>query len=158
MKDKNDMTQEERCIYLIRTMQKEMPQYRGIVIPEEGAEQKRLLRSLMNVRPPMPASSDFLAVQDMYLSEENAARGILDGAELAPVKGNSRICLWQGDITRLKTGAIVNAANRAPLGCFRPVTPVSTTSSIPVREFSCGLPAMRLWKLRAARSRPGVQS
>ena len=61
MKDKNDMTQEERCIYLIRTMQREMPQYRGIVIPEEGAEQKRLLRSLMNVRPPMPASSDFLA-------------------------------------------------------------------------------------------------
>ena len=120
MKDKNDMTQEERCIYLIRTMQKEMPQYRGIVIPEEGAEQKRLLRSLMNVRPPMPASSDFLAVQDMYLSEENAARGILDGADLAPVKGNSRICLWQGDITRLKTGAIVNAANRALLGCFRP--------------------------------------
>ena len=98
MKDKNDMTQEERCIYLIRTMQREMPQYRGIVIPEEGAEQKRLLRSLMNVRPPMPASSDFLAVQDMYLSEENAARGILDGADLAPVKGNSRICLWQGGL------------------------------------------------------------
>ena len=151
MKDKNDMTQEERCIYLIRTMQREMPQYRGIVIPEEGAEQKRLLRSLMNVRPPMPASSDFLAVQDMYLSEENAARGILDGADLAPVKENSRICLWQGDITRLKTGARCWAASG-------PATPVSTTSSIPVREFSCGLPAMRSWKLRAARSRPGVQS
>ncbi|MDE7206992.1 MAG: macro domain-containing protein, partial [Lachnospiraceae bacterium] len=31
-----------------------------------------------------------------------------------------RISLWQGDITRLKTGAIVNAANSQMLGCFVP--------------------------------------
>ena len=58
LKDKNDMTQEEPHIS-DPDHAEEMPQYRGIVIPEEGAEQKRLLRSLMNVRPPMPASSDF---------------------------------------------------------------------------------------------------
>ena len=45
------MTQEERRIYLIRTLQAELPQYLGIEIPTGEAEQKRLLRSLMNVRP-----------------------------------------------------------------------------------------------------------
>lgn len=120
MKNGSYKTQEERLRYLIRAMQKEMPQYRGIVFPEDSAGQKRLLRSLMNVRPPMPADPEFLAEQDLYLLEENAARGILEGADLAPVKANGRICLWQGDITRLKTGAIVNAANSALLGCFRP--------------------------------------
>ena len=120
MKNESYKTQEERLRYLIRAMQKEVPQYRGIVIPEDSAGQKQLLRSLMNVRPPMPADPEFLAEQDLYLSEEIAARGILEGADLAPVKENGRICLWQGDITRLKTGAIVNAANSALLGCFRP--------------------------------------
>ena len=87
MKNESYKTQEERLRYLIRAMQKEMPQYRGIVIPEDSAGQKQLLRSLMNVRPPMPADPEFLAEQDLYLSEEIAARGILDGADLAPVGG-----------------------------------------------------------------------
>ena len=30
------------------------------------------------------------------------------------------ICLWQGDITTLKIGAIVNAGNSQLLGCFLP--------------------------------------
>lgn len=77
MKNESYKTQEERLRYLIRAMQKEMPQYRGIVIPEDSAGQKQLIRSLMNVRPPMPADPEFLAEQDLYLSEENAARGIL---------------------------------------------------------------------------------
>ena len=120
MKNESYKTQEERLRYLIRAMQKEMPQYRGIVIPEESAGQKQLIRSLMNVRPPRPAERESLGEQELYLSEANAARGIREGADRAPLKENGRICLWQGDITRLKTGAIVNAANSALLGCFRP--------------------------------------
>lgn len=34
---------------------------------------------------------------------------------------NEKIRLWQGDITRLRVGAIVNAANRQMLGCFIPM-------------------------------------
>ena len=70
------MNQQERRIYLIREMQREMPQYADIPIPEEEMQQRRLLRSLFNLRPPYPASEDFLNVQDAYLSEvirENGA-------------------------------------------------------------------------------------
>lgn len=38
--------------------------------------------------------------------------------DLTPVR--ERVYLWQGDITTLAAGAIVNAANSAMLGCFVP--------------------------------------
>lgn len=87
-------------------------------IPNGETEQKRLLRSLMNVRMPVPVSEKFLAVQDEYLRGEIAAKGVADAEELVPLRDN--ICLWQGDITTLRCGAIVNAANSQMLGCFRP--------------------------------------
>ena len=114
------MNQEERRIYLIRELQREMPQYKEIEIPKDESEQWLLLRSLFNVRPPYPASDDFLKVQDEYLSEVIRQRGIVDAAALPTVKADSRISLWKGDITALKADAIVNAANSALLGCWQP--------------------------------------
>src|SRR5699024_4511228 len=58
------MNQEERRLYLIRALQREMPQYGKVRIPESGEGQWRLLRSLFNVRPPYPASPEFLDIQD----------------------------------------------------------------------------------------------
>ena len=46
------MNQEEKRLYLIRTLLDEQPAYRDTQIPAEPAEQKRLLRSLVNVRMP----------------------------------------------------------------------------------------------------------
>lgn len=110
------MTQAERRIYLIKYLLIE--QTSEIRIPNDAAEQKLLLRGLLNVRPPMPASNEFIAVQDEYLKEEIKRSGITDYKTLSPIADG--IYLWQGDITTLKCDAIVNAANSKMLGCFCP--------------------------------------
>lgn len=61
------MNQTERRLFLIKNLISEQTQYQNIVIPEDETEQKMLLRSLFNIRMPIPASEDFLAVQDAYL-------------------------------------------------------------------------------------------
>ena len=112
------MTQAERRLFLIRSLMKEKTEYRDLSIPAESGEQKRLLRSLMNVRAPAAADGEFLRVQDDYLRQELAEGGITDVNDLTPVSGD--LYLWQGDITRLRCGAIVNAANSGMTGCYIP--------------------------------------
>ena len=72
----------------------------------------------MNVRPPVPITEDFLKVQDAYLTQRLAERGITKLEDLKPAQPG--IYLWQGDITTLAVDAIVNAANSQMLGCFVP--------------------------------------
>ncbi len=112
------MEQEEKRKYLIKTLLAEQPRYRDIEIPEETGEQKRLLRSLFNVRVPRKISEDFLKVQDEYLQEATKEKGITDLNDLQPIQDD--IYLWQGDITTLRCDAIVNAANSGMTGCYQP--------------------------------------
>lgn len=112
------MTQREKRIYLINKLLEEQQQYRDMPVPKSEPEQKRLLRALMNIRRPFPVGDDFLSVQDEYLQAEIKEKGITDLSELTPISGD--IYLWQGDITTLRCGAIVNAANSEMLGCFCP--------------------------------------
>ena len=115
------MTQDERREYLIQYLLKEEIRFGRQSIPTDKQGQENLLRSLMNVRPPRPISNDFLKIQDEYLTERNIERGITDVDTLAPVKSDSRLYIWQGDITTLKCDAIVNACNSQMLGCFSPM-------------------------------------
>ncbi|MBP1561511.1 MAG: protein-ADP-ribose hydrolase [Oscillospiraceae bacterium] len=112
------MRNEEKLLYLIKYLLAEDAQYKNAEIPQSNEERFRLFRSLVNVRPPRPIGDDFLKVQDEFLQEEIAAKGIVDIADLQPVKDN--VYLWQGDITTLKCGAIVNAANSGMTGCHLP--------------------------------------
>ena len=67
---------------------------------------------------PLPATDEFLAIQDTYLQEEVHQKGITNVDDLQPLQQG--IYLWQGDITTLKCDGIVNAANSQMLGCFCP--------------------------------------
>ncbi len=112
------MEQAEKRKYLIKTLLAEQPRYKDMEIPEETGEQKRLLRSLFNVRMPGKIGEDFLQLQDEYLQEATKEKGITDLNDLQPIQDG--IYLWQGDITTLRCDAIVNAANSALLGCYQP--------------------------------------
>ncbi len=89
-----------------------------MMAPADAGEQRRLLRALMNVRAPGAADGAFLAVQDAYLREETAKKGVTRLEDLAPVEPG--LYLWQGDITALAVDAIVNAANSGMTGCYVP--------------------------------------
>ena len=112
------MTQTERLTFLINYLQSENEELKSIDIPAQDTARKRLLRSLMNIRPPKTVSKEFLEVQDAYLQEECTKKGIISLSDI-PLAGPG-IYLWQGDITRLSVDAIVNAANSTMLGCFVP--------------------------------------
>lgn len=91
-------------------------------------EKKNAIRSLMNIRMPGNASDELLQLQDKYLQEELSGKGIVTLSDIPTIREQynnpslfaEKISLWQGDITRLKVGAIVNAANSQMLGCFIP--------------------------------------
>lgn len=115
------MNQEERINFLLDYLCEEYNKTSNIIeIPNDYNQKKLLFRSLINVRPPRPVSDDFLNIQDIFLKEEIKQKGIVSFKNILPCDLNKRISLWQGDITLIKVGAIVNAANSELLGCFFP--------------------------------------
>lgn len=87
------MNQQDRCLWLIRALMEEMPQYRDTPIPALQDHRWRLLRSLMNVRPPMPTTKEFLQIQDAYLRQMTAEKGIVDAASLPSSAKDERLIL-----------------------------------------------------------------
>lgn len=77
-----------------------------------------LFRALCNIRPAIKASEELINLQNKYLQEQTLKRGVKD---VSTFVYKENISLYQGDITRLKCDAIVNACNSQLLGCFTPL-------------------------------------
>ena len=122
------VTQEERLSFLVEEFKEDSRSYRDMETPEDVAGRQQLLRALMNVRSPRRMRPEVLQVQDEYLQERARERGIVTIEEIPTIREEGSghpagdiLSLWQGDITTLKAGAIVNAANSQMLGCFIPM-------------------------------------
>ena len=95
-------------------------------IPSTLEERQRMMRALMNVWEPRPIAEDFLTMQDAELQMQCEDKGVVGLENVAAANYSlftfhSSLLLWQGDITRLKVDAIVNAANAQALGCWSPL-------------------------------------
>lgn len=124
--DQTPDSQEKRLDFLVKALCEDSVQYRGLEVPK--TERRRTMRALMNIRMPGPMPKPFYGVQDAFLQQETREKGIVEGKDIPAIgeqygltgRFAGQISLWQGDITRLGTDAIVNAANSQLLGCFVP--------------------------------------
>ncbi len=118
------MTQDEKLDFLINFLIKEDPRNKQFIIGHKSLlsfkieDKKKLLRSMLNIRPPQSISKDFINIENNYLQEELKYKDIKSLEDLEEIEKD--IYLWQGDIVTLEVDAIVNAANSQMLGCFIP--------------------------------------
>jgi O-acetyl-ADP-ribose deacetylase (regulator of RNase III) len=118
------MNQDERLTGLLETFREESGDYQDLPMPSGTEERRALLRSLMNVRMPRELPEETQRMQDEYLQERAEEKGVVTLEDIPTQAGRphgSKLSIWQGDITRLRVGAVVNAANSQMLGCFVPM-------------------------------------
>mgnify|MGYP002528428488 CR=1 FL=1 len=108
--------QKARLDFLIQILLKETD-YK-IKIPDDIKEKHIIYKSLCNMRTPYPLSKDFFQIEKEYLQERLKSYKITDIDDIQPLrithpflsqtkkyKNLDNICLWKGDITKLKIDA-----------------------------------------------------
>ena len=88
------MNQSEKRLFLIERLLKERPEYARMQIPDSIDEQRMLLRSLMNIRTPHKIDEEFLSVQDEYLRQVNAEKGVVSLSDMEEIQPD--IYIWKG--------------------------------------------------------------
>ena len=81
----------------------------------------------VNVWEPRPIAEDFLTKQDAELQMQREDKGVVEVHD-------EGLTIWQGDITRLKVDAIVNAANAQALGCWAPLHNCIDNCIVPTKQ------------------------
>lgn len=125
MRDARQMTQDERRLWLIERLLSERAEYADVRVPQGEAEQRELLRALMNVRPPEPVDEEFLLVQDAYLVARVAERGVTHVSDLLPVgnegdEGTAVSVAWRHHHARCRRHRQRGKRSDAGLLCPRP--------------------------------------
>lgn len=119
----------EKTDLLLEKLKEDSAEYKELETTGYSPEEKKnTIRSLMNIRMPGELSQALVSLQDEYLQEELQGKGVVRLSDIPTIKEKyntqvsfaEKVSLWQGDITRLKIGAIVNVANSQMLGCFVP--------------------------------------
>ncbi len=87
-------------------------------LPADYQSRRALLRDLLVLRPELPLDDSWLLPVEALLQAELGDRGVTEAGTLPEFEPG--LCLWRGDVTLLKAGAIVNAANSWLLGCRIP--------------------------------------
>lgn len=119
----------EKLDFLINYLLQENKEIKLDTIPKDLIEKQILYRSLCNIRKAKPISKEYLQIENEYLQDELNKIDVTKVKDIKPISisikesnldNKDKICLWQGDITKLQIDSIVNAANSQGLGCFVP--------------------------------------
>lgn len=86
-----------------------------IDMPDSYVNRRELLRGLINVRPTVYLDEEIIKKEDNLLQLELQEKEIKDVNDF-----KDKLNLWQGSITEIKVGAIVNYATPKLTGCFKP--------------------------------------
>ena len=86
-----------------------------IEMPSSYVSKRELLRGLINVRPASYLDEEIIKKEDNLLQLELQEKNIKDVNDF-----KDKLSIWQGSITEIKVGAIVNYATPKLTGCFKP--------------------------------------
>ena len=80
------LTQEQRLDFLVEEFKADSDEYKNLETPKDMEGKRRILCSLMNVRLPKKMPDDVVAVQDEYLKERVADKGIVELADIPAIR------------------------------------------------------------------------